>query len=46
MSLFNTGFKIGSKAITLQFENDFSYLIIADQCTFVSWEIFDSVMSF
>ena len=39
MSLtFNTGFKIGSKAITLQFENDFPDLIIADQCTYVRWK--------
>ena len=31
MSLtFNTGFKIGSKAITLHFENDFPDVIIAD----------------
>ena len=31
MSLtFTTGFKIGSKAITLQFENDFPDVIIAD----------------
>ena len=29
MSLLNSGFKIGSKAITLQFENDFPDLIIA-----------------
>ena len=46
MSLLNTGLKIGSKAITLQFENDFSNLIIADKCTYVRWEsIFVSVMS-
>ena len=30
MSLLNSGFKIGSKAITLQFENDFADVIIAD----------------
>ena len=30
MSLLNYGFKIGSKAITLQIENDFPDLIIAD----------------
>ena len=46
MSLLNTGLKIGSKAITLQFENDFPDLIIADQCTYVRWKnIFVCVMS-
>ena len=30
MSLLDAGFKIGSKAITLQFENYFPDLIIAD----------------
>ena len=35
LPLFKTGFKIGSKATTLQFENDFPDLIIPDQCTYV-----------
>ena len=46
MFLLNTGHKIGSKAITLQFENHFADLIIADHCTYVRWEnIFVCVMS-
>ena len=44
--LFNTGLKIGSKAIAFKFENDLPDLIIADQCTYVRWDnIFVCVMS-